>query len=66
VVWPKAVSASLRLRLLRSQTEKLPRRHFMPGMKSGDIMGHEAMGEVVEVGRDNTALKVGDRRDSRR
>jgi threonine dehydrogenase-like Zn-dependent dehydrogenase len=33
----------------------------MPGMKSGDIMGHETMGEVVEVGRDNTALKVGDR-----
>ncbi len=27
--------------------------HFMPGMKSGDIMGHETMGEVVEVGRDN-------------
>ena len=24
--------------------------HFMPGMKSGDIMGHETMGEVVEVG----------------
>jgi len=23
---------------------------FMPGMKSGDIMGHEFMGEVVEVG----------------
>ncbi|KMO27984.1 zinc-dependent alcohol dehydrogenase [Methylobacterium aquaticum] len=35
--------------------------HFMPGMKAGDIMGHETMGEVVEVGRDNTALKVGDR-----
>ncbi len=35
--------------------------HFMPGMKSGDIMGHETMGEVVEVGRDNKALKVGDR-----
>ena len=34
---------------------------FMPGMKSGDIMGHETMGEVVEVGRDNKALKVGDR-----
>jgi threonine dehydrogenase-like Zn-dependent dehydrogenase len=33
----------------------------MPGMKSGDIMGHETMGEVVEVGRDNKALKVGDR-----
>ena len=23
---------------------------FMPGMKNGDIMGHEFMGEVVEVG----------------
>lgn len=34
---------------------------FMPGMKSGDIMGHEFMGEVVEVGKDNKALKVGDR-----
>jgi len=34
---------------------------FMPGMKSGDVMGHEFMGEVVEVGRDNTALKVGER-----
>jgi threonine dehydrogenase-like Zn-dependent dehydrogenase len=35
--------------------------HFMPGMKSGDIMGHESMGEVVEVGKDNHSLKVGDR-----
>jgi threonine dehydrogenase-like Zn-dependent dehydrogenase len=34
---------------------------FMPGMKAGDIMGHEFMGEVVEVGRENKALKVGDR-----
>ena len=34
---------------------------FMPGMKSGDIMGHEFMGEVVEVGKDNQALQVGDR-----
>jgi len=34
---------------------------FMPGMKSGDIMGHEFMGEVVEVGSANKALKVGDR-----
>ncbi len=34
---------------------------FMPGMKSGDIMGHEFMGEVVEVGKDNKTLKVGDR-----
>jgi threonine dehydrogenase-like Zn-dependent dehydrogenase len=34
---------------------------FMPGMKHGDIMGHEFMGEVVEVGRDNKKLKAGDR-----
>ncbi len=34
---------------------------FMPSMKSGDIMGHEFMGEVVEVGSDNKALSVGDR-----
>jgi threonine dehydrogenase-like Zn-dependent dehydrogenase len=36
--------------------------HFMPGMKSGDIMGHETMGEVVEVGAESKGkLKVGDR-----
>jgi len=36
--------------------------HFMPGMKSGDIMGHETMGEVVEVGSESKGkLKVGDR-----
>lgn len=34
---------------------------FMPGMEHGDIMGHEFMGEVVEVGADNKKLKVGDR-----
>ena len=34
---------------------------FIPGMKSGDILGHEFMGEVVEVGPENTKLKVGDR-----
>src|SRR4051794_22914452 len=34
---------------------------FMPGMKAGDIVGHEFMGEVVEVGSANKALKVGDR-----
>ena len=34
---------------------------FMPTMQSGDILGHEFMGEVVEVGRDNKKLKVGDR-----
>ena len=30
-------------------------------MKAGDILGHEFMGEVVEVGREVTNLKVGDR-----
>src|SRR5690606_38978392 len=34
---------------------------FMPGMKSGDIMGHEFMGEVMEDGSANKKLKVGDR-----
>src|SRR3982751_6372461 len=34
---------------------------FMPGMKSGDVVGHEFMGEVVEVGSENRKLKVGDR-----
>src|SRR5919201_4286793 len=34
---------------------------FIPTMKAGDILGHEFMGEVVEVGRGNTKLKVGDR-----
>jgi threonine dehydrogenase-like Zn-dependent dehydrogenase len=34
---------------------------FMPGMESGDIMGHEFMGEVVEVGPENRKLRVGDR-----
>ncbi len=30
-------------------------------MQAGDILGHEFMGEVVEVGKENTKLKVGDR-----
>jgi len=34
---------------------------FVPGMEHGDIMGHEFMGEVVEVGPGNAKLKVGDR-----
>lgn len=34
---------------------------FMPGMEHGDIMGHEFMGEVMEVGSGNKKLKVGDR-----
>jgi threonine dehydrogenase-like Zn-dependent dehydrogenase len=36
---------------------------FVPTMEQGDIMGHEFMGEVVEVGPnvDRNKLKVGDR-----
>lgn len=34
---------------------------FVPTMKSGDVLGHEPMGEVVEVGRAITNLKRGDR-----
>lgn len=33
----------------------------IPEMHAGDVIGHEAMGEVVEVGGENSALKVGDR-----
>lgn len=36
--------------------------NFIPGMLPGDIMGHETMGEVVEVGSGvNGKLKKGDR-----
>ncbi|MFC2971663.1 zinc-dependent alcohol dehydrogenase [Azotobacter bryophylli] len=35
--------------------------HFIPGMESGDVMGHEFMGEVVEVGADVHRLRPGDR-----
>jgi threonine dehydrogenase-like Zn-dependent dehydrogenase len=34
---------------------------YIPTMEAGDILGHEPMGEVVEVGSENKALKVGDR-----
>jgi threonine dehydrogenase-like Zn-dependent dehydrogenase len=34
---------------------------YMPTMKSGDILGHEPMGIVVEVGSAVTKLKKGDR-----
>src|SRR5688572_29540786 len=33
----------------------------VPGMQAGDILGHEFMGEVVEVGRAVQNLKIGDR-----
>ena len=35
--------------------------HTIPTMKAGDVLGHEFMGEVVEVGPGNTRLKVGQR-----
>jgi threonine dehydrogenase-like Zn-dependent dehydrogenase len=34
---------------------------YMPTMQKGDILGHEFMGEVVEVGRGVNNLKVGER-----
>jgi threonine dehydrogenase-like Zn-dependent dehydrogenase len=34
---------------------------WVPGMRAGDILGHEFMGEVVDVGRGVTNLKKGDR-----
>src|SRR3954468_19964943 len=35
--------------------------HMVPTMTKGDILGHEFMGEVVEVGRGVKDLRVGDR-----
>jgi threonine dehydrogenase-like Zn-dependent dehydrogenase len=34
---------------------------YIPSLEQGDILGHEFMGEVVEVGRGVTNLKRGDR-----
>ncbi|MBV8694041.1 MAG: glutathione-dependent formaldehyde dehydrogenase [Ktedonobacteraceae bacterium] len=34
---------------------------YIPGFEKGDIIGHEFMGEVVEVGKEVTKLKKGDR-----
>src|SRR3954464_14757004 len=34
---------------------------FIPTMEHGDIIGHEFMGEVMEVGKNVKKLKVGDR-----
>jgi threonine dehydrogenase-like Zn-dependent dehydrogenase len=35
--------------------------NWIAGMREGDILGHEFMGEVVEIGREVRTLKVGDR-----
>jgi len=35
--------------------------HYIPRMKAGDILGHEFMGRVVEVGPGNKRLQVGQR-----
>jgi threonine dehydrogenase-like Zn-dependent dehydrogenase len=34
---------------------------YIPTMREGDVIGHEYMGEVVEVGPEATTFKVGDR-----
>jgi hypothetical protein len=34
---------------------------YQPTMESGDILGHENMGEVIELGSEVTNLKIGDR-----
>jgi len=35
--------------------------HYIPTLQAGDVLGHEFMGRVVEVGPGNQRLKVGDR-----
>ena len=34
---------------------------YQPTMESGDILGHENMGEVIELGSEVTNLRIGDR-----
>ncbi|MGK8523859.1 zinc-dependent alcohol dehydrogenase [Nocardia asteroides] len=34
---------------------------YLPGMREGDVFGHEFMGEVVEIGTEVTSTKVGER-----
>jgi threonine dehydrogenase-like Zn-dependent dehydrogenase len=34
---------------------------YIPGMREGDIFGHEFMGEVIETGREVTGLEIGTR-----
>lgn len=34
---------------------------YMPTMQAGDVLGHETMGEVIEVGKGHGKFRVGDR-----
>jgi len=34
---------------------------YLPGMREGDVFGHEFMGEVLEIGNEVTDVRVGDR-----
>lgn len=34
---------------------------YMPSMKAGDIIGHEPMGEIIELGNAITKFQIGDR-----
>ncbi|MET8777977.1 zinc-dependent alcohol dehydrogenase [Nocardia sp. NPDC050713] len=34
---------------------------YLPGMREGDVFGHEFMGEIVEVGKEVVARSVGER-----
>jgi threonine dehydrogenase-like Zn-dependent dehydrogenase len=34
---------------------------YVPATEKGDVLGHEFLGEVVEIGKDVTKHKVGDR-----
>jgi threonine dehydrogenase-like Zn-dependent dehydrogenase len=34
---------------------------YLPGMRAGDVFGHEFMGEIIEVGAEVKQVKVGDR-----
>src|SRR5688572_27950757 len=35
--------------------------HVIPRMKSGGVLGHEVLGELVEVGSANKTLRAGDK-----
>jgi threonine dehydrogenase-like Zn-dependent dehydrogenase len=34
---------------------------YLPGMREGDVFGHEFMGEVLEIGTEVTDVRIGDR-----